>query len=128
MNDAEIDIFPADQRNARQPGEILALSAMWALPTAPKTLEARLFWYTRGKGTEDLNVEMTQTIPAAGPAGEHSFQFKLPAGPYSFSGTLVSLAWAVEFVADKRSARWEFTLSPTGREVVLAPVANAPGA
>jgi hypothetical protein len=122
MSEAELDIFPVDQRTDRQPGETLALSAMWALDRAPKLLEARLFWYTRGRGIEDLDVVLAEKVPAPAAAGETSFQFKLPNGPYSFSGTLVSLGWAVEFVADQRSARWDFTLTPTGKAIVLKPV------
>ena len=117
----ELDIFPADNRTDRQPGETVELSAMWALGKLPRVLEARLFWFTRGKGTEDLEVVATQPAPTVSQAGEHTFRFTLPEGPWSFSGKLISLLWAVELVADDQSARWEFTLAPGGREVRLHP-------
>ena len=46
----------------------------------------------------------------------------LPAGPYSFSGRLISLIWALELVAEPGNhvARVEITLGPDGQEVVLA--------
>jgi hypothetical protein len=115
----ELDIFSTDNRTARQPGETVELSAMWALRAPPRVLEARLFWFTRGKGTEDVEVVATQEVPSPAAAGEHVFRFVLPDAPWSFSGKLISLLWAVELVADKRSARWEFTLAPGGREVRL---------
>lgn len=115
----ELDIFPTDNRAERQPGETVELSAMWALKKAPRTLEARLFWFTRGKGTEDVEVVATQPVTTPAIAGEHVFRFTLPEGPWSFSGKLISLLWAVELVADDTSARWEFTLAPGGHEIRL---------
>lgn len=119
MTSNELEIYPADGRKERQPGETVELTALWALNRTPAVLEARLFWITRGKGTEDLSVVATQRVPAPAAAGEHVFRFPLPAAPWSFSGRLVSLLWAVEFIADQQSARWEFTLGPNGREVRL---------
>ncbi len=120
-DDQELLIFAADERTARRPGETLELSAMWSLPKPPRDLEARLLWYTRSKGTEDVGVEASERVTAPAAAGERTFRFKLPNGPYSFSGQFITLAWAVELVADGRASRWEFTLGPDGREVALDP-------
>jgi hypothetical protein len=117
----ELDIFPNDNRAERRPGETVELSAMWALGKAPRVLEARLFWFTRGKGTEDLEVVATEQVAIPTIAGERVFRFTLPAGPWSFSGKLISLLWAVELVADDKSARWDFTLAPDGCEIRLHP-------
>jgi hypothetical protein len=117
----ELDIFPNDNRTERQPGETVDLSAMWALKKAPRVLEARLFWFTRGKGTEDVEVVATERVAAPASAGEQVFRFTLPEGPWSFSGRLISLLWAIELVADDKSARWDFTLAPGGREIRLHP-------
>ena len=121
MTNAELGLFTAQDRTAFKPGEVLELSVLWALPTKPASLEVRLFWFTRGKGTEDVGVVATETIPAVALAGEAKVQFTLPAAPYSFSGRLISLVWAVELVAEPGSSatRFEFTLSPTGSELVL---------
>lgn len=121
MSTSELGLFIADNRTAFRPGDTLVVSALWALPVAPGSLEARLFWYTRGKGTEDVGVVAVETIAGAEVAGERSLRFKLPVQPWSFSGKLISLLWAVELVAEPggQSARAEFTVSPDGREILL---------
>jgi len=121
MKNCELGLFSGNDRTAYKPGETLVLSVSWALPVKPASLEVRLFWFTRGKGTEDVEVVATETIAANAPAGEASVQFALPAAPYSFSGKLISLLWAAELVAEPgaRSTRFEFALSPTGAEIVL---------
>lgn len=121
MSNEELAVFAEDNRLAFRPGEVLRVAVLWALPRAPERLEARLFWFTRGKGTPDVNVVATEHIQADASAGEQKVQFTLPAEPYSFSGRLISLIWAVELVAfpEERSARLEFTMSPTGQELVL---------
>jgi hypothetical protein len=50
-----------------------------------------------------------------------SFRFRLPESPYSFSGKLISLTWALELVAEpsKELARQEITLAPGGEAVRL---------
>ena len=118
---SELGIFIADNRAHFRPGEKLAASALWALPAAPESLEVRLFWYTRGKGTQDVEIVASQTLGRAAAAGERTLDFALPAQPWSFSGKLVSLIWALELVAEpgNRSARVEFTLSPDGAEILL---------
>ena len=121
MSTAELGIFIAGGQTGFRPGETLNVSALWALPVAPGMLEARLFWYTRGKGTEDVGVVAVEKISGAEAAGERTLSFALPVQPWSFSGKLVSLLWAVELVAEPggQSARAEFTLSPDGTEILL---------
>ena len=86
----------------------------------PDGLELRLFWATRGCGTEEVGVVETLKVDPTGQV-ELPFRFELPRKPYSFSGTLVSVVWAVELVDSKGQglALEEFTLSPTGEELVL---------
>jgi hypothetical protein len=115
-----LTIAPTDAVTARRPGEVIELSAEWSLDTPPQTLEARLFWFTRGKGTQDVSVVETQPVASLEASGKRRIKFKLPEAPYSFSGRLISLVWAVELVADDgASVRWEFTLSPDGKEILL---------
>jgi hypothetical protein len=103
---------------ALRPGETLDVTFEWSLSEAPDTIEARLFWYTSGKGTQDLVIVETQ--PASPVArGDQRFRFTLPTAPYSFSGSLITLSWAVELVAGELAERWEFVLSPEAREVTL---------
>lgn len=121
MNADELGLFIEDDRKAFKPGEELRLSVLWALPETPRSLEVRLFYFTRGKGTEDVEIVARQPIVANSPAGEGTARFALPAAPYSFSGKLLSVLWAVELVCEPgdRSTRCEFVLSPTGREITL---------
>jgi len=123
MKNCELGLFSGDDRTAYKPGESLELAVLWALPAKPASLEVRLFWFTRGKGTEDVEVIATEPITANASAGEARVRFTLPAAPYSFSGKLISLLWAAELVAEPgaRSTRFEFTLSPTSAELVLGP-------
>jgi hypothetical protein len=112
---------------ARKPGERIELKAAWSLAKIPRSLEARLIWFTRGKGTQDISVVASQPISAARERDEERVMFTLPAAPYSFSGRLISLVWAVELVADDAEAeRWEFVLGPEGKEILLEAIPDAP--
>jgi hypothetical protein len=112
-----LTLAPRDSATARRPKETLDLTGSWTLDKMPKRLEARLFWFTRGKGTPDAGLVETQQVDVPSLKGERRFRFPLPDGPYSFSGRLITLGWAVELVADDEVARWEFTMSPDGNEI-----------
>lgn len=103
------------------PGEEVEGSVRWLLDLPPESVELRLFWYTRGKGTQD--VEVVEVVRFDQPAQDDSraFRLRLPSAPYSFSGKLISLTWALEVVAKPcdEMERLEITMSPTGEEVVL---------
>ncbi len=104
-----------------KPGEHLRGQAAWNLAATPEKLEIRLFWYTRGRGTRDVEVVERRTVARPGITGEEAFAFHLPDGPYSFSGKLISVIWAVELVADEETVgeRAEFILAPDRREILL---------
>ena len=114
-------IETADGRDVFEPGEELRGTVTWDLAQPARDVEVRLFWYTRGKGTTDVEVVKVQRFDAAGPRGHHEFRFILPESPYSFSGKLVSLVWAVEAIADpgERSTRLELVVAPEAKEIVL---------
>ena len=120
-----LTIAPTSGDSSRKPRGVVELLARWSLPSTPRSLEARLFWFTRGKGTEDVDVVATEPVPAPGAHGERRVRFTLPDAPYSFSGRLISLIWAVELVADNTAARWEFVLAPEGREILLPQLTDA---
>ena len=84
-------------------------------------IEIRLIWYTQGKGDRDFQINAAQTIATPGTNGESNFEFLAPARPYSFSGKLISLSWAIEVVEfpSLEATRKEITLSKTGEEVSL---------
>lgn len=125
MSVEPLTITPTSGDSSRKPRGVLEVLARWSLPSTPRSLEARLFWFTRGKGTEDVGVVAKELLPAPGAHGEHRVRFTLPDAPYSFSGRLISLIWAVELVADNTAARWEFVLAPEGREILLPQLTHA---
>lgn len=104
-----------------RPGEPIAGAVLWELEKAPDIAEVRLIWFTRGKGTEDGATVETVKLDAPPAADTREFAFHAPNGPYSFSGTLIALIWAVEFVAKPGSQfeRVEITIAPDGREIAL---------
>lgn len=122
-----IRIEPRDGATAFRPGDEVKGTVRWRLDHPPRSLELRLFWYTQGKGDQDMGVIASQPLDEPGldvPAeGSRSFRFRLPAGPYSFSGGLISLLWALEAVAETvghtQAERREIVVSPTGREILI---------
>ncbi len=114
-------------RTAFEPGEEVRGTAAWTLDTAPASLELKLFWYTAGKGNRDLEVIASQVCDAVA-EGRRELNFQLPAGPYSVSGQLVSVAWAIELVAEPsgEAARIDITVGPGGQEIRLQPVPEKP--
>lgn len=118
MNNLQITLL--DSKNTFLPGETIEGRVFWSLDERPESLEVRLFWYTEGKGTQD--VEITDTVRFGGPGKheERSFSLKLPEEPYSFSGKLISLKWALELVAPGgKTDRRDIIMSPAGKEIEL---------
>lgn len=118
----------ADGKTTYRPGETVEGVAFWELDAAPKTVEVRLFWRTQGKGTVDLEVVNALPMTSKGARDRSAFRFPLPVGPYSVSGTLVSIVWGVEVVAEPGgdSAAVEITVSHTRHEVQLKAVEKKP--
>ena len=110
-----------ENKTAFRPGEAIAGAVLWEFGQAPDLAEVRLIWFTRGKGTEDGAIVETVTLDAPPAADTREFSFQAPNGPYSFSGILVALIWAVEFVAKPgdKFERVEITIAPDAREIVL---------
>ena len=116
-----LQIRMQDDRTRFLPGEDVVGTVSWELDRPADRLELRLFWYTQGKGTQDVAIVETVAFENPGAQEQHAFRLKLPEGPYSFSGKLISLIWALELVAkpSKEMARQEIVVSPTGVEVLL---------
>jgi len=115
-------------RRVFAPGDEVTGTATWHLPEAPESVEVRLYWETRGKGDQDVDVVARQTaggdmregsFRSLGSDGDLPFRFRLPEGPYSFSGKLISLLWGVELVAEPGGAlgQVEIVVSPLGAEI-----------
>jgi hypothetical protein len=110
-----------ENRTAYAPGDELAGAALWELDAPPTLAEVRLVWSTKGKGTEDAAVAATVAFDAPQAGDTRPFSLRLPAAPYSFSGKLISLVWAVELVLQpgNRCDRREIVVAPGGAEVLL---------
>ena len=119
-----IEIHLAGDRESFAPWEPITGAVSWRLDAPATGVEIRLFWYTRGKGTTDVQVVKAQHFAAPGGAGRRPFKFVLPEEPYSFSGKLISLIWALEAVVQpgERSARRELVVAPGGTEILLGTV------
>ena len=87
----------------------------WLRSERPLSLELRVFWMTRGRGTEEVGVEAVSPV-SLGADGSAAFSIVLPGLPWSFDGQLISVSWAVELVDDRGDgcAMAEFVLSPDG--------------
>ncbi|HEY0073405.1 MAG TPA: hypothetical protein VGB77_04825 [Abditibacteriaceae bacterium] len=121
---SQFDIAVPGNKTNYQPGDWLQGKATWQLDNNADWLEVRLLWFTQGKGDSDVSVEETVRVEAPSLSDSQPFRFQLPPAPYSFSGKLISLIWAIEIVTHnvKEAARFEFTLSPDGREIELGTV------
>ncbi|MEL7061748.1 MAG: hypothetical protein AAGN46_17110 [Acidobacteriota bacterium] len=91
MSSVQIDL----EETLYEPGDEVAGRVIWD-GAQHEELVLSLLWYTSGKGTEDVEVTHKETVPNPRPSGELDFRFPLPAFPWSFSGKLISLTWAIE--------------------------------
>lgn len=120
-----IEIATQGRRFVFAPGEVLEGSTAWELEAPPRAVSVALLWYTEGRGDQDVGVVATQDFEAPGQRDRRDFAFTIPRGPLSFSGTLISLAWALEVVAEPEgsepapSQRIEILVSSTGEEIRL---------
>jgi hypothetical protein len=120
MSNFEIRI--EDNKTNFRPGEEIRGSVLWSFDNTTSPLELSLFWRTEGKGTQDVGIAETISIETTGASGQKDFKFTAPAGPYSFSGKLISIIWALELATTKGndSLRKEITISPTGQKIICS--------
>ena len=114
-----------DERAWYRPGAPVSGTFEWRLDADAQFLEIQLLWYTEGKGTQDIEVVATARVERPEIGGRHSFSFTLPTtGPYSFSGSLISLSWAVEAVIDENgeTQRLAILVGPRSSEIRLGPI------
>jgi hypothetical protein len=109
-------------RRAFSPGDTLSGRVTWTLESDPKDAELRLFWYTAGKGTQNVGVENAIVFDNPTRRESRDFRMILPNAPFSCSGSLVSIIWALELIIEPSglTERVNITLAPGGHEVILA--------
>lgn len=102
------------------PNSQLECDVRWDFVEAVQSLELRFVWNTAGKGTRDVEIAKSVVLDCPALSGREAVSVSVPEQPYSFSGTLVSIIWALELVAlpSAESTRVEITIGPEGREVV----------
>jgi hypothetical protein len=118
----ELQIITDDGATWFKPGGSVAGELRWRLAgDDTEALELRLFWHTSGKGTNDVGVVACQRIEGPGRSGSRCFAFNLPEGPYSFTGKLITLAWALELeqVPGGEVTRLDLRVGPTPDEIDL---------
>ena len=111
----------AEGRKGYRPSELLRGTAAWQLAQAPTTVEVRLCWFIQ---IQDISeVRRVQTLRYDRPAASErrTFEFQLPDAPYSYSGALALLGWAVELVAlpEQEFTQVFFHLGPNGHPIGL---------
>lgn len=118
---SRLNIETPGGRIAFDPGAEIDVYLEWELDDEPEAVELRLVWNTSGKGDTDLDVVQTEHFDWPSRSETRRTTITLPRQPYSFSGKLISLIWALELIAlpSDESTRLEFTIAPGGREVLL---------
>jgi hypothetical protein len=104
-----------------KPGETINGTVEWFLDDDVDEVEVRLFWFTSGKGTRDVEVVARVHVEQPGRNGNRSFSFRVPTRPYSFSGSLITLTWGIELVAlpGGETERLDLVIGPRPVEVQL---------
>lgn len=120
MNELSIEI--SENRTAFEGGNEITGTARWQLDHAPREMELRLFWFTRGDSNQDTGVAETFQFEHAGASDSRPFRVRLPEAPCSFSGKLFSIVWALELVPKpgKDAARVEIIVGPKGQPVKIS--------
>ena len=118
---SRLAIETTDRATKFLPGEEIEVIAEWDLDEPAEAVEVRLVWYTRGKGDQDVSLVETKRFDFPSQSESRKCQFTLPHAPYSFSGKLISLIWALEVIALPLddSKRIDITIAPGGEEITL---------
>jgi len=102
-------------------GETISGQISWELEKDPKKVTLNLFWYTAGKGSQDVGVVDSLVIDTLNRSDSMAFSFQLPEEPYSYSGKLISICWALEAFVKKGKDKdqYELVVAPEGYEICL---------
>lgn len=102
-------------------GDEIRGTVSWVFTKRPKAVFIRLFWRTSGKGSRDMGIDQEFCYEMPELTGTREFSFISPTAPYSFSGRLISILWAIEAgtTGKEEPALIEIEISPTGKEILL---------
>ena len=109
----------SDGRTWFKPGELIEGRASWHFEEEVDAIEVRLFWYTSGKGSQDVGIVRVLRTERPDTSGFREFSIRVPEAPYSFSGKLITLAWGIELVAvpSGETERLDILIGPRPVEV-----------
>ncbi len=105
-----------------RPGEVITGTLLWSFDQAPEEILVNLIWHTQGRGTEDADQVDQLVIPQQAKRGEANFSLKIPTvGPWSYSGSLISIIWVIEVVTSPaiEKAELEIIIAPEANEIVI---------
>jgi hypothetical protein len=77
------------------PGEKLRVKLTWKQLELNTILDLSLGWRTEGKGTTDYREIATESLDIEQTTGTFDWEVKLPVGPWSVRGQLLSIQWYV---------------------------------
>jgi hypothetical protein len=123
----QLKIETAGGRTTFAPGETLEAAAQWQLENPANAVEFRLVWYSRASDQEhttfvrDMSIVDRVRFESPERTGAERWTVRLPNGPYSFTGNLISLVWALELVVEPApdTHRLEITVAPNGKAIAL---------
>ena len=120
----KISVHLKDGKTNYRPGERIRGEIEWDLSKDVKEILINIFWYTIGRGDQDSEIAATKTIKMPLRSERQSFEMELPLAPYSYSGQITTLKWAVEAVTlkGKVKAVEEFDMTPKDKEIILPKV------
>ena len=106
---------------AFQPGESIAGVLTWQGVENANRIDIRLIWHTSGKGTQDVGVASSESDSSPGASGKQAFSFVAPSYPCSYSGSLISVSWAIEAIVfpQRFAERTDLVIGPDAREIIL---------
>ncbi len=118
---SQLDITLRQDKTDYAPHERVEGALRWSLESSAHRIEVSLLWYTSGRGKRNVGVIDTLKIDHPSAVGSRDFAFTLPEGPYSFTGKLITMTWALEATSlpGKQTVRQEIIVSPTRRRIVL---------
>lgn len=119
-----ITLFLKDGKITYRPGETIRGELLWDLSQEVQDITINIFWYTNGIGEQDSEIAVTEKISMPLQKGRQSFEIELPLAPYSYTGQITELQWAIEATTmkDKVKDVKEFSMTPDKREIVLPKV------
>ena len=88
---SELNIQLNSDRNTFVPGQTAEGTISWQFDEEPQKLTLALHWYTRSMAGRQSGMADCIEFERPGLNGSKAFSLKIPQGPYSFKGQLLSL-------------------------------------